>query len=45
VNDFARAIREKCHPKTGLEQALIIQEITDAIYTSAEQGRAIEINE
>ena len=44
VNDFARAIREKCHPKTGLEQALVIQEITDAIYASAEQGKAIEIN-
>lgn len=44
VNDFARAIREKCQPKTGLEQALVIQKITDAIYASAEQGRAIEIN-
>ena len=45
VNDFAKAIREKRQPKTGLEQSMIIQEITDAIYTSAEQGRAIEIKE
>ena len=44
VEDFARAIREKRQPKTGLEQALLIQKITDAIYASAEQARAIEIN-
>ena len=42
---LARAIRENHQPKTGLEQALIIQKITDAIYASAEQGRVIEINE
>jgi len=45
VEDFARAIREKRQPKTGLKQALTIQKITDAIYASAEQKRAIEINE
>ena len=45
VNDFARAIRKKGQPKTSLEQALVIQEITDAIYASAEQRKAIEINE
>ena len=44
ADDFARAIREKHQPKTGLEQALIIQKITDAIYASAEQGKAIVIN-
>ena len=44
VEDFARAIREKHQPKTSLEQALVIQKISDAIYASAEQGRVIEIN-
>ncbi len=43
--DFARAIRENRQPKTGIEQAMVIQNITDAIYASAEQKRAIEINE
>lgn len=45
VSDFAEAIRENRPPKTGLEQALIIQQITDAIYASAEKGKAIEIGE
>ena len=45
VQDFARAILENRQPKTSLEQVLIIQKITDAIYASAEQGKAIEINE
>ena len=44
VEDFARAIRGERQPKTSLEQALVIQKISDAIYASAEQGRAIEIN-
>ena len=43
LEDFAVAIREDCSPKTGLEQALIIQKITDAIYVSAEQRRAVTI--
>jgi len=42
--DFVSAIREKRQPKTNLEQALIIQEITDAIYASAARGIAVEIN-
>lgn len=45
VRDFAKAIRENSQPKTSLEHALIIQKITDAIYASAEQGKAIEIKQ
>lgn len=44
VENFAAAILGKEQPKTGLEQALIIQQITDAIYASAETGKAIEIH-
>jgi predicted dehydrogenase len=44
VDNFAGAIRGNEKPKTGLEQALIIQQITDAIYASAEEGKAIKIN-
>ncbi len=36
--DFAAAIREERQPLTSLEQSLILQEITDAIYKSAAQG-------
>ena len=43
LRDFAGAIREKRQPLTGLEQALVVQQITDAIYASAAQGRAVEI--
>ena len=41
--DFATAIREGRAPQTGLERALVVQQITDAVYASAEQGRAIDI--
>jgi len=44
AEDFATAIREHRPPKTGLEQALIVQKITDAIYASAESGDAVTIN-
>lgn len=43
MEDFVAAIREKRPLKTGLEQALVVQQITDAIYASAEQGTAVEI--
>lgn len=43
TTDFAAAIRENRPPKTSLEQALIIQKITDAIYASAERGVAVEV--
>ncbi len=41
--DFAGAIREGRPPRTSLEQALVVQQITDAIYASAEQGKAVDI--
>ena len=43
MSDFATAIRTARAPQTSLERALIIQQITDAIYASAAQGRAIDI--
>ena len=41
--DFAAAIREHRQPMTSLEQALIVQKITDAIYASAESGTSVDI--
>ena len=41
--DFAAGIREHRQPLTSLENALVVQKITDAIYTSAETGNAVEI--
>lgn len=43
VHDFADAILNRRPPLTSLEQALVIQKITDAIYASAESGKAVEI--
>lgn len=43
ISDFAAAIREGRQPKTSLEQALVVQQITDAIYESAETKRSVEI--
>ncbi len=45
IRDFATAIREGRQPKTSLENALVVQQITDAIYASAERGQAVEIND
>lgn len=42
--DFARAIREKRVPITPLEHSLVLQQITDAIYASARQGREVVID-
>ena len=44
VDDFAAAVREGRSPRTGLEQALVVQQITDAIYVSAETGEAARID-
>ena len=41
--DFAEAILGGRQPKTSLEQALVMQKITDAIYKSSEDGCAVEI--
>jgi predicted dehydrogenase len=43
VQDFCAAIREGRPPKTSLEQALVVQQISDAIYRSAELGRAVVV--
>jgi len=45
ISDFAAAIREGRQPKTSLERALVVQQITDAIYESAEKMKAVEIND
>ncbi|MBO9607022.1 MAG: Gfo/Idh/MocA family oxidoreductase [Paenibacillaceae bacterium] len=41
--DFADAVIHNRPPATTLEQALLIQQITDAIYLSAANGRCVEI--
>ena len=38
VHDFAEAIRTGRPPKTTLEQSLVLQKITDAVYASAARG-------
>ena len=43
LHDFASAVLEGHPPKTTLEQSLIVQKISDAIYASADQGKAVEI--
>lgn len=45
LSDFAAAIREGRQPITGLEQALVVQQITDGIYASAESGTVAEIED
>lgn len=45
VTDFAGAVREHLQPMTSLEQALVVQQISDAIYASAEQGTAVAVSE
>ncbi len=41
--DLAAAIREGREPSTTLEKALIVQQITDAVYASAASGEAVSI--
>ncbi len=43
LEDFAHAIREHRKPRTGLEEALLVQKITDAIYESSQRGAAVEV--
>ena len=43
LEDFVHAVRESKEPKTGLERALVMQKITDAIYASAESGASVSI--
>jgi predicted dehydrogenase len=41
--DFAQAVAEGRQPLTTLEKALVLQKITDAIYTSAARRRPVQI--
>ncbi len=43
IRDFADAIRNRRRPATDLTRALVIQKITDALYESADTGRAVDI--
>ena len=43
LEDFATAVRTGRPPKTTLAQALVVQQITDAMYRSAETGEAVEV--
>ncbi len=44
LEDFAAAVFERRQPRTSLENALVVQKITDGIYKSSETGQAVEIN-
>lgn len=44
VVDFAEAIVHGRQPLTNLEKALLIQQVTDAIYKSARTGRAVKLS-
>ena len=43
VLDFVGAILEGRPPLTGLEESLVVQRMTDAVYASAEAGRAVSV--
>ncbi len=43
IDDFARAVREGGQPMTSLEESLILAQLTDAIYESAQTGAAVQI--
>jgi predicted dehydrogenase len=43
LQDFVGAIREGRAPAATLENALVVQQITDAIYASAREGKAVEV--
>jgi len=42
-HDFIDAILEKRPCRTSLERALLIQQISDAVYSSAETGEAVRV--
>lgn len=44
LDDFANAILEHRPPQTGIAQALVMQQITDAIYKSADSGAPVSID-
>jgi predicted dehydrogenase len=43
LRDFATAVLNNRSPKTTLEQALLVQQITDAIYLSAKSKHCEDI--
>jgi len=43
IESLATAIAKGGEPGTSLEKALVVQQITDGIYASAEQGTAVDI--
>ncbi|MCX5662339.1 MAG: Gfo/Idh/MocA family oxidoreductase [Planctomycetota bacterium] len=43
IRDFAGAIAEGRPPKTSIEQALVVQQVTDAIYASARSDAAVAV--
>lgn len=43
LEDFASALRGGHAPRTTLEQALLVQQISDAIYASAARGGGVEV--
>ncbi|MEX0653231.1 MAG: Gfo/Idh/MocA family oxidoreductase [Phycisphaeraceae bacterium] len=43
LGDLAEAIVHGRPPRTGLEQAMVIQRITDAIYASSDTGQAVTL--
>ncbi len=43
LQDLAAALREGHDPATTLEHALVVQKITDAVYASAREGKAVEV--
>lgn len=44
LGDFCEALRTGREPATTLERGLVIQQITDAIYESAETGAAVTVS-
>jgi predicted dehydrogenase len=43
LRDFAQAIRQNRPPQTSLERALVVQQLTDAIYASAASGAVVRL--
>jgi len=43
LKDFAAAIQNRSSPLTTLERALVVQNVTDAIYGSSSRGEAVSV--
>jgi predicted dehydrogenase len=44
LDDFCHAIRAGSRPHAGLEEALLVQQVTDAIYASSARGEAVRLS-